>query len=123
MTAPANRALRLDIPYPKRCFRDADPITPEQLTVNIIMSAVNLVYSAQRNHQMSVGKLRMLSRIKNVIMDDDGKAVSGEIELSPEQFDFINSTITEAEYPPEFADAVTALADYLETIKLKKKDE
>ena len=118
------KQIRLDIDYPKRHLAAAAegsgvrPQTAEELSLAVIVAAVNLVYSPQKQRQMSIQELRMWSKVQDRMMDEDGKALPGDIDLSDEQFDFVYSKLTEAQYPPGFAAAVTCLVDYLEKIKL-----
>jgi len=119
------KALRMDIEYPKRYFAaqangDGD-VNPEQVTLNVIVSAVSLCYG-QGKKQMGIRDLRMWSKIQNEIMDDDGLPRAGELHLSDEQFDFLYARVTEAEYPPSFAGPVSVFADYLDTVKLAKAE-
>jgi hypothetical protein len=114
------KTIRLDVEYPKRLLvADGEPSTPEKVSLAVIIGAINLVYSPQKQRQMTIQELRMWSKIQDRIMDEDGKAISGPVELSDEQFEFVYSKLTEAQYPPNFAVPVTVLVDALEKIKLE----
>jgi len=122
------KKIRLNIPYPKREFRIPEGLkteelvrfekvnNPQQISLNVISSGVKLVYK----DGMTLEKTKMWSKIQDRIMDDNGKPVLGDIDLSDEQFDFVYDSTTTAKYPDDFATAVTAFIEYLETIKLKK---
>lgn len=119
------KTIRLDIDYQKRILAGAGengvPGTAEQVSLAVIIAGVN-PSDPGHQRQMSIAQLRMWSRIQDRILDDDGKPVAGDVELTPEQFDFLYEKVTQTPYPPGFAGATTAFADYLETVKLEKKE-
>ena len=117
------RTIRLDIEYPARVLRTepgGEPAMPQDISLNVILRAVNTVYN-ERNG-MNTQKMRMWSRIEPKLSGEDGKAVAGPIELSPEQFDFLNETVTKADFPPIYATPVTALLEDWDRIKSEKKE-
>ena len=119
------KVIRMDLTYPKRVLEAAagEPAPrPEQITLNVIITAVNLVYNPQNKRQMSVQELRIWSRIQDRLMDENGKALAGPIDLSDEQFDFIHAKLNEAQYPPNFATVITILLDSFDRIKLDKTE-
>lgn len=108
------KTVRLDIVYPKRLFaaqNGSEAAKPELLSLNVILSGVNLAYGDRR---MPEPQLRMWGRIKDALMDDDGKPVSGPVELSDEQHEWLLKSLKEANYPPDFADILPRLLDALE---------
>ena len=115
------KTIRLDIDYPARALppEGDSKMSSQELSLIVISYAVN---RPNEQRQMKAKELRLWSRIQDKIMDDDGKAIAGEIELSPEQFDFLNENVNAAQYPPNFASAVTALCAYLDGIKDEKKE-
>ena len=121
-----SKSIQLDIEYPKRYLTAAmngdGEVKPEQITLNVLQSAVNLVYSPQSGKQMGVRELRIWSRVQDKLMDDDGHPVTGLIELSDEQFDFIAEKVNEAKYPPVFAGPVTVICAYIDEVRRGKKE-
>jgi hypothetical protein len=114
------KTIRLDLAYPKRVTSLQNGSGPDapQITVNIIVSAVNLCYSAQRQRHMSLSEARMWSKVQDAIMDEDGKPSTEPVELSDEQFEFLWRTLNEGQYPPEFASALVVVVDAMEKVKL-----
>jgi len=114
--------LNLGIEYPRRLTESENGTgpTPELVSFSVVSNAVASVYGSK---QMGVHESRLWSRIQDKMLDEDGKPMAGDIELSREQFEFVSKTVTEAKYPPSFAVAVTRFAEYLDEARAKNKGE
>ena len=117
------KKIKLDIEYPKRELepgkdREGKEIKneKEQVSMLVIHSALQKKYQ----EGMAFDKMKMYSKILDKIIDENGKPMKGEFELSDEQFDFLYETLTTSQLPPSFATAITYFVEYLETIKLQK---
>ena len=118
------RTIRLDIEYPKRAMAGDKPMTREQTSLNVIIAAVQLAYpGGQGGKFMANAERKMWSKIQDKITDDDGKPVSGEVELSDEQFDFLHKTVRDTPLPPGYATAAVAFEDHLDEVLAKWKAE
>jgi len=123
------KTLRLDIEYPKRELiqkdKDGKEITskPEDISTLVILAGVNGKYLTERGPRMQPDELKKWSRIQDKMSDEDGKTLTGEIQLSDEQFDFLYTAVTTATYSPNFATAYTVFSEYLDTIKLQKEED
>ncbi len=122
-TAPVTRSIRLDIPYSQRVLKQNPddekspdvPGTPEMVSLRLVIAAVSLKYRGET--LMPIPHHRIWKRIQDVLMDDNGKAKTGPLTLSIEQFDWLVQTMGGAQYPPQFAGALVTYLDYLESLR------